>query len=137
MPRTTGCGSGWCPPRGAGPVAEIAAAAGAYARSTGRTVTFEYVLLAGVNDSEAAARRLALLLRERCPAPAKVNLIPYNPVPELDQLRAPSSRRVQDFVKVLRAAAVPVTVRKEKGQEVGAACGQLRRHAGRTGCYEA
>jgi len=122
------------PTSGRWPVAEIAAAAAAYARSTGRTVTFEYVLLAGINDSEEAARRLARLLRERCPATAKVNLIPYNPVPELDQLRAPSSRRVQGFVQVLRAAAVPVTVRKEKGQEVAAACGQLRRHAGRHAC---
>ena len=114
------------PTSGRWPVAEIAAAAAAYARSTGRAVTFEYVLLAGVNDSAAAARRLAQLLREHCPAPAKVNLIPYNPVPELDQFRPPSSRRVQGFVQVLRAAAVPVTVRKEKGQEVAAACGQLR-----------
>ena len=117
------------PTSGRWPVAEIAAAAGTYARSTGRAVTFEYVLLAGVNDSEAAARRLAHLLRVRCPAPAKVNLIPYNPVPELDPLRPPSSRRVQAFVQVLRDAAVTVTVRKEKGQEVAAACGQLRRHA--------
>ena len=77
---------------------------------------------------------LAELLRERCPAPAKVNLIPYNPVPELDQLRRPSSGRVHGFAQVLRAAAVPVTVRKEKGQEVAAACGQLRRHAGRHAC---
>ena len=117
------------PTAGRWPVAEIVAAAAAYARAIGRTVTFEYVLLAGINDSEVAARRLAELLRERCPAPAKVNLIPYNPVPELDRLRPPSSRRVQGFVQVLRAAAIPVTVRKEKGQEVAAACGQLRRYA--------
>ena len=119
------------PTSGRWPVAEIVAAAGAYARSTGRTVTFEYVLLAGINDSEAAARLLAHLLRERCPAPAKVNLIPYNPVPELDELRCPSPGRVHAFVQALRQAAVPVTVRKEKGQEVAAACGQLRRHASR------
>ena len=122
------------PTSGRWPVSEIVAAAAAYARTIGRTVTFEYVLLAGINDSEAAARRLAELLRERCPAPAKVNLIPYNPVPELDRLRPPSSRRVQGFARVLRAAAVPVTVRKEKGQEVAAACGQLRRHGSRHAC---
>ena len=122
------------PTSGRWPVAEIVAAAAAYARTIGRTVTFEYVLLAGINDSEAAARRLAELLQERCPAPAKVNLIPYNPVPELDQLRRPSSGRVHGFAQVLRRAAVPVTVRKEKGQEVAAACGQLRRHAGRHAC---
>ena len=117
------------PTAGRWPVAAIAAAAAAYARTTGRTVTFEYVLLAGINDSDAAARRLARLLRERCRAPAKVNVIPYNPVPGLDRLRAPPSRRVHAFVQTLRRAAIPVTVRKEKGQEVAAACGQLRRYA--------
>lgn len=117
------------PTAGRWPVAAIAAAAAAYARSSGRSVTFEYVLLAGVNDSDAAARRLARLLRERCRAPAKVNVIPYNPVPGLDRLRPPPSRRVHGFVRTLRRAAIPVTVRKEKGQEVAAACGQLRRHA--------
>ena len=117
------------PTSGRWPVADIVAAAGAYARASGRTVTFEYVLLGGINDSEEAARRLAQLLRERCPAPAKVNVIPYNPVPELDEMRRPPSGRIHAFVQALRLAAVPVTVRKEKGQEVAAACGQLRRHA--------
>lgn len=117
------------PTAGRWPVAAIAAAAAAYARSSGRNVTFEYVLLDGVNDSDADARRLACLLRERCRAPAKVNVIPYNPVPGLDELRRPPSGRVHGFVRTLRRAAVPVTVRKEKGQEVAAACGQLRRHA--------
>ena len=55
-------------------------------------------------------------------------MIPYNPVPEFTNLRRPSAVRVHAFVQTLRRRAVPVTVRKEKGQEVAAACGQLRRH---------
>ena len=118
------------PTSGRWPVAEIVAAAAAYARATGRTVTFEYVLLAGVNDAVADAERLADLLRTASAgAPAKVNAIPYNPVPEFANLRRPSAARVHAFVQTLRRRAVPVTVRKEKGQEVAAACGQLRRHA--------
>ena len=117
------------PTAGRWSVAEIVGAAGAYTRATGRTVTFEYVLLAGVNDADADARRLAQLLNDSRTAPAKVNVIPYNPVPELDQLRRPPARRIKAFAQVLRRCAIPVTVRKEKGQEVAAACGQLRRRA--------
>ena len=58
-----------------------------------------------------------------------MNVIPYNPVPEFADLRRPSATRVHAFVQALRRRAIPVTVRKEKGQEVAAACGQLRRHA--------
>ena len=117
------------PTSGRWPVADIVAAAAAYARATGRTATFEYVLLEGINDAVADAERLAELLKRDAPAPAKVNVIPYNPVPEFADLRRPSATRVHAFVQALRRRAVPVTVRKEKGQEVAAACGQLRRHA--------
>ena len=117
------------PTSGRWPVAETVAAAAAYARATGRTVTFEYVLLKGINDAVADAERLATLLHRHAPAPAKVNAIPYNPVPEFAHLRRPSAARVHAFVQALRRHAIPVTVRKEKGQEVAAACGQLRRHA--------
>ena len=118
------------PTAGRWPVAEIIAAAAAYAHATGRTVTFEYVLLAGINDAVTDAERLADLLRTAAAgAPAKVNAIPYNPVPEFAHLRRPSAARVHTFVQTLRRRAVPVTVRKEKGHEVAAACGQLRRHA--------
>ncbi len=117
------------PTSGRWPVADIVAAAAAYARATGRTATFEYVLLEGINDAVADAERLAELLKRDAPAPAKVNVIPYNPVPEFANLRRPSATRVHAFVQALRRRAVPVTVRKEKGQEVAAACGQLRRHA--------
>ncbi len=113
-------------------VSEIVAAAAAYARITGRTATFEYVLLEGINDSASDAERLAVLVKGGATAraaPVKVNVIPYNPVPEFPDLRRPSAVRVQAFVQALRCRAVPVTVRKEKGQEVAAACGQLRRRA--------
>ncbi|MDE0448393.1 MAG: 23S rRNA (adenine(2503)-C(2))-methyltransferase RlmN [Spirochaetaceae bacterium] len=120
------------PTAGRWPVAEIVAAAAACARATGRTVTFEYVLLAGINDAVADAERLAALLHRHAPAPAKVNAIPYNPVPEFAHLRRPAAARVHAFVQALRRRAVPVTVRKEKGQEVAAACGQLRRQLGST-----
>ena len=117
------------PTSGRWPVADIVAAAAAYARATGRTATFEYVLLDGINDTLADAERLAELLKRATAGPAKVNVIPYNPVPEFTDLRRPSATRVHAFVQALRRRAVPVTVRKEKGQEVAAACGQLRRHA--------
>ncbi len=121
------------PTAGRWPVAAIVAAAHAYAQATGRTVTFEYVLLAGINDAADHAERLAALLAGGTGASmrAKVNLIPYNPVPELDTLRRPTAARVRAFVQTLRRRGVPVTVRKEKGQEVAAACGQLRRYADR------
>ena len=120
------------PTSGRWPVAEIVAAAAAYGHASGRTVTFEYVLLEGINDAVADAERLAELLKRDAPAPAKVNVIPYNPVPEFADLRRPSATRVHAFVQALRRRAVPVTVRKEKGQEVAAACGQLRRHAAKS-----
>ena len=119
------------PTAGRWPLAAIVAAAHAYAQASGRTVTFEYVLLAGINDATAHAERLALLLAGR--TRTKVNVIPYNPVPELDSLRRPGAQRIHAFVQTLRRRAIPVTVRKEKGQEVAAACGQLRRHAIRHG----
>ena len=117
------------PTSGRWPVAAIVAAAAAYARATGRTATLEYVLLAGINDAVADAERLADLLHRDRAAPAKVNLIPYNPVPEFADLRRPPAARVHAFVQALRRRAIPVTVRKEKGREVAAACGQLRRRA--------
>ena len=117
------------PASGRWSVGEIVAAAAAYARTTGRTATFEYVLIEGINDAMADAQRLASLLKRGTSSPVKVNVIPYNPVPEFPDLRRPTAARVHGFVQELRRRAVPVTIRKEKGQEVAAACGQLRRHA--------
>jgi 23S rRNA (adenine2503-C2)-methyltransferase len=101
----------------------IMAAADRYFAKTGRRVTFEYVLLAGVNDRPEHATALANLLRNRT---ALVNLIPYNPVPGLN-FRTPSPARVHRFVEVLREAGLNVRVRFRKGVRIDAACGQLRR----------
>jgi 23S rRNA (adenine2503-C2)-methyltransferase len=104
-------------------LAEILQAADHYFQSSGRRLTFEYVLLAGLNDQPDHARRLAQLLRGRA---ALVNVIPYNPVAELP-FRTPSSAAVDRFVEILRSAGVNVYVRERKGAKIDAACGQLRR----------
>jgi 23S rRNA (adenine2503-C2)-methyltransferase len=98
-------------------------AADAYFQQTGRQVTYEYVLLRGVNDRPADARALARLLAARR---AHVNLIPYNPVAGLPFDR-PDSEQVGRFASILRNGNVSVTVRKTKGRAIDAACGQLRR----------
>lgn len=103
-------------------VADILAAADEYFDVTGRRVTYEYVLLGGVNDSEKTARDLANLLRHRG---AHVNLIPMNDVETLP-FTAPSAPRTQEFVAILEAAGIAATVRKRKGADIDAACGQLR-----------
>jgi 23S rRNA (adenine2503-C2)-methyltransferase len=86
-----------------------------------RRVTFEYVLLDGVNDSDADARRLAALLKG---IPSKVNLIPWNPHP-LAPYRRPPDARVRAFQDVLRERGMAVYVRKSRGDDIDAACGQL------------
>ncbi|GIW43724.1 MAG: dual-specificity RNA methyltransferase RlmN [Candidatus Binatia bacterium] len=86
-----------------------------------RRITFEYVLLAGVNDRPADARRLSELLRG---VRAKVNLIPFNPFPDAAYSR-PSDETVRRFQGALLARGVPATVRRSRGLEVQAACGQL------------
>ena len=91
---------------------------------TGRRVTYEYVLLSGVNDSPEVARQLAQLLQSRI---AHVNLIPMNGVTELPFVE-PTSPRTHEFVRVLEDRGIPVTVRKRKGADIDAACGQLRLH---------
>jgi 23S rRNA (adenine2503-C2)-methyltransferase len=105
----------------------VLAAADAYFHRTGRQVTYEYVLLGGVNDRSADARALARLLATR---QAHVNLIPYNPVAGLPFAR-PDARGVSQFAAILREGKVSVTVRKTKGRAIDAACGQLRRRLAR------
>lgn len=90
---------------------------------TGRRITYEYVMLAGINDKPEHAREVAALLKSRC---ALVNLIPFNPVDGLPY-RTPSNRSVKQFVDVLEHAGISVQVRKRKGDNINAACGQLRR----------
>lgn len=92
---------------------------------TGRQVTFEYVLLGEVNDRPEHARELGRLLAGR---KAHVNVIPFNDVPGLPY-RRPRREALDEFMTVLRAAGVGATVRKRKGADIDAACGQLRRAA--------
>lgn len=88
----------------------------------GRRITFEYVLIAGKNDSAADAGRLAGLLKGiRC----KVNLIPLNPHPG-SYLKSPSGEKVLEFQKILLRNNVRALIRESKGQDILAACGQLR-----------
>ena len=104
-------------------VAEIIAACREYVQQTGRRVTFEYCLLRGVNDGTAEARELArLLVGLNC----HVNLIPYNPVKGLD-FRDSSRRQVGAFREILSSAGIQVTQRVQRGSDIDAACGQLRR----------
>lgn len=105
-------------------VQAILDAADRYFDSSGRRLTFEYVLLGGVNDSEDEARQLAKLLKHRT---AMLNVIPYNPVEGLPY-RTPSQRSIADFRKTLEAGGVNVMFRQKKGSEIDAACGQLRRN---------
>ncbi len=104
-------------------IAAVLEAAEDYFRQTGRRVTYEYVLLAGVNDQPAHARKLAALLKGRT---ALVNLIPYNPVAGLP-FRQPAEQAVAEFAEQLRHGGLSVQVRQRKGHQIEAACGQLRR----------
>jgi 23S rRNA (adenine2503-C2)-methyltransferase len=102
---------------------EILAAADYFFEQTGRQVTFEYVLLRDINDRPEYAKDLGRLLRGRH---AHVNLIPFNDVDGLPYKR-PTQERAKAFTEILSRAGVSVKVRKRKGSEIDAACGQLRR----------
>lgn len=93
-----------------------------YVKVTGRRVTFEYILLAGVNDRVNHAIELAEHLRG---FQSHVNLIPYNPISEADYQR-PDRRRIQTFTQALKDHHIAVSVRYSRGLEADAACGQLR-----------
>lgn len=90
-------------------------------QKSGRRITYEYCMFDGVNDSREDARRLADITRW---APSKVNLIMYNPVKGLPYDRTPDDR-LDAFIQTLVAEDVTVTVRKSRGQDIDAACGQL------------
>lgn len=104
------------------PLHELLADCREYVNITGRRVTFEYVLLAGVNDLPEQALELSRILKG---FQTHVNLIPYNPIAEVDYQR-PTGKRIQDFVGVLEKNHVTVSVRYSRGLESDAACGQLR-----------
>ena len=101
---------------------EILSAADEFFDWTGRRVSYEYVLLAGVNDQPEHAEELARLMRGRN---AHVNLIPMNGVTEL-AMSAPGEPLTQRFRSILESRGIPATVRKRKGADIDAACGQLR-----------
>jgi 23S rRNA (adenine2503-C2)-methyltransferase len=106
-------------------IPDILAAADYFFETTGRQVTYEYVVLGGLNDQPLHARQLAGLLRGR---KAHVNLIPWNDVTGLPYQR-PRDEDLSNLIDTLRKAGVSVKVRKRKGSEIDAACGQLRRSA--------
>jgi 23S rRNA (adenine2503-C2)-methyltransferase len=108
------------------PLEELLEDCRAYARATSRRVSFEYILLAGVNDAPEQAQALARLLRG---FQSHVNLIPYNPIAE-EAFESPSTRSVNRFRQVLLQQSIAVSVRASRGLDQDAACGQLRRRLG-------
>jgi 23S rRNA (adenine2503-C2)-methyltransferase len=108
------------------PLAELLQACRAFPMKQGRRITFEYVLLRGVNDSDADAERLARLIGG---IPAKVNLIAYNDNPGLG-FAAPEPARVEHFRDRLLQRDVTAVVRRNRGQDIAAACGQLAAEGG-------
>ena len=104
------------------PIEELLDACWRYAaKRANRFITFEYVMLDGVNDSPADAGQLSWLLRDR---PAKVNLIPFNPFIGSDFRRSPASV-IRQFQEILRRDGIVATTRKTRGEDIDAACGQL------------
>ncbi|MBM4189337.1 MAG: 23S rRNA (adenine(2503)-C(2))-methyltransferase RlmN [Betaproteobacteria bacterium] len=104
------------------PLKELMAACQRYLEFAPRDfITFEYVMLDGINDSDAHARELIALTRE---VPCKFNLIPFNPFPNSAYTRSPT-RRVREFAALLQAAGIVTTTRKTRGEDIDAACGQL------------
>jgi 23S rRNA (adenine2503-C2)-methyltransferase len=103
------------------PVADVVGAARDHADATGRRISYEYTMIGGVNDTPADATALADLLRGDH---AHVNLIPMNPVAHTPWQASPMPT-IEAFAATLRAAGIGTTIRRNRGQEVGAACGQL------------
>ncbi|MFA6903486.1 MAG: 23S rRNA (adenine(2503)-C(2))-methyltransferase RlmN [Gallionellaceae bacterium] len=104
------------------PLRELLAACNRYLQSAPRDfITFEYVMLAGVNDSEKQARELVALVRD---VPCKFNLIPFNPIPQAPYQRS-SAEAIRRFRDVLMQADIVTTTRKTRGDDIAGACGQL------------
>lgn len=109
------------------PIEKLMEAIDYYLDQTNRRVTFEYILLKDVNDSEASAFELAnLILARNQRHLVHVNLIPYNPVDELDHYKRSAPKTIRRFVSTLRAQGIHAVVRAEHGTDIDAACGQLR-----------
>lgn len=106
------------------PLGELMATLAAYPLATKQRITFEYILIRDFNDAPGDADALARLLR---PLPSKVNLIPLNPDPVLGEaMQPPTPERVEAFRRRLMGHKVRTTVRRQRGDDVSAACGQLR-----------
>ena len=104
------------------PLAALIKCCHEYSAKTNRQITFEYILIKGINSSLACAQKLITLLKDL--RLAKVNLIPANPVPEL-KIAPLSAQEINSFKENLFKAGINVTLRKERGQDIDAACGQL------------
>ncbi len=115
------------------PLAELLAACRDYpSLSNARRITFEYVMLKGVNDSAADARELLRLLEG---IPSKINLIPFNPWPG-STYETSEPDRVQRFGEIIRAASIMATIRTPRGQDIAAACGQLKSESERVPAWK-
>lgn len=109
------------------PIAELLQACRDYPLPNRRRLTFEYVMLDGVNDSDQDAARLVRLLRG---IRAKINLIPFNATPDLPDRPSPR-RRVEAFQRILHDAGMTATIRESRGADIAAACGMLKTDADR------
>lgn len=105
-------------------IKEILEACDYYFKKTGRRITFEYSLVSGVNDSKEDAKLLSKLLKgKQC----HINLIPVNEIKE-NTLKRPSRKDIVEFEKIVKENGIGVTIRREMGSDINAACGQLRRN---------
>ncbi len=103
-------------------IARVLEAGRRFAAASGQRVTLEYVLLDGINDADEDVERLASLVRR---LPAKVNLIPFNPVPDRLPYRSPGRKRIVAFRDRLLDRGAATSIRWSRGADVRAACGQL------------
>lgn len=106
-------------------LSEVLTACDTYFRETGRRMTFEYSLIAGVNDKEEDIRELKALLGHRN---CHLNVIPVNPVKERD-FKRPSKKNAENFKNNFKDSGINVTIRREMGSDIDGACGQLRRRS--------
>jgi 23S rRNA (adenine2503-C2)-methyltransferase len=104
------------------PLPELVASLHRFEAAGGRRITFEYVMIDGINDEPARARELAELVGQ---FPSHVNLIPFNPIPGTDWQPTPT-HRLRQFAAILEEQGVPATIREPRGRDIAAACGQLR-----------
>ena len=105
---------------------EVLEACDDYYKQTGRRVTFEYSLVAGVNDGPDDVKELTGILKHRN---CHLNLIPVNPIKERD-FKKPDSKKAMEFQNKLEKNGINVTIRRERGSDIDGACGQLRRRYG-------